>query len=117
MLLVLSQSFSGRGKITDKQEPRAARRDRPERTFTGWTDDALYVRAAKHPKGRCSYVMVLKGPFSIVVHKDGFAMVNVLCRHVSQCGYRLAGRASVGMEVHGNGRFRGQWMIHQGRGT
>jgi hypothetical protein len=63
-------------KITDKQEPAAARRG-GLRTFTGWTDNAVYVRAAEQPSRRCNCVMVRRGPFSIVIHK-GFPMVNVL---------------------------------------
>lgn len=44
--------------------------------------------------------MIYKEPFSVVIHRDGLAMVNVLRSHVVQCGFRLAGRGSIGTEVH-----------------
>ena len=77
-------------KITDKQVPRAARGG--GRSFTGWTDNAVFLRAAEQPNRRRSCVIVCRGPFPIVVHRNRFAMVNVLRCRVTQYGCRLAGR-------------------------
>lgn len=62
-------------------------------------------------------MMVRKGPVLAIVHRDGFAMLNVLSCHVAKCDLRLGGKGSVGMEVHGNWRFRWQWVFHEGWGT
>lgn len=44
-----------------------------------WTDNDIYVRAARNSIGRSSCAMVREGPVLIVVHRNGFTMLNVLC--------------------------------------
>jgi hypothetical protein len=56
-------------------------------------------------------VTAQRRPFWLIIHRDGLALVNVLCCHLANWSNRLEGMGSIGMEVHGNGWFRGQWVI------
>lgn len=60
-------------------------------------------------------MMAGRRPFRLIIHRDGLALVNVLCRHLANWSNRLGGRGSIGMEVHGNGWFWGQWVVDWGK--
>lgn len=58
-------------------------------------------------------MMMCKGPFLVVIHRDGLAMVNVLHSHVVQCGFRLAGRRSIGYGSALKREVSGAKIVHQ----
>ena len=61
-------------------------------------------------------MMARRRPFRVIIHRDGLAaLVNVFCCHLANWSNGLGGRGDIGMEVHRNGWFWGQWVVDWGK--